>query len=85
MIPLAPVVAVGVRAAATIILSATFVREVEVTPADLHPGHRTTVWWDDACDCRRVEVVERIADPEAPMYNPATTVHAGFTVAEAPP
>lgn len=67
----------------TLVLTLTIVVSLTVTDADLRPGHLTTVWWDEACDCRRVEY-EPIADREPTEYNPGTTVHPGFTVAEAP-
>lgn len=55
MIPLAPIVGVGVRAVATVVLSVTLAHPIALADADLLPGHRVTVWWDEVCDCRRVE------------------------------
>lgn len=46
----------------TIVLTLTIVRSLMVTDADLVPGALVTVWWDDACDCRRVEVTRLDGD-----------------------
>lgn len=63
MIPLAPIVGVGVRAVATVVLSVTLVRPVALDADDLVPGALVTVWEDDAG--RRVLVEPLQADDEA--------------------
>lgn len=48
MIPLAPIVGVGVRAVATVVVSVTLVRPAALDADDLVPGALVTVWEDDA-------------------------------------
>lgn len=49
----------------TIVLTVTVAVSFTLASADLRPGHLTTVWWDEACDCRRA-VVEPLTADDAP-------------------
>lgn len=49
------ITAAGPAASVAIVMSLTLAHPVALTDADLLPGHRVTVWWDEVCDCRRVE------------------------------
>jgi hypothetical protein len=40
-------------------LTLVLATSLSLTDADLVPGHLTTVWWDEACGCRRVVVEAR--------------------------